>query len=104
MRRFYRSRAARLPPPPPGRAPQTKVQIQLLHALRTHALQFNQGDTMILSYSSCPTCLTGSPWHVIKVSFVGAGCAFWVSLCACTWSVFSRWGDVLVPQVLIGSL
>src|SRR5260370_23439125 len=53
MRRFYRSRAARLLPPPPGRAPQTQtqIQIQLLHPLRAHTLQFCQGDTMILSYS-----------------------------------------------------
>src|SRR5260370_3231632 len=61
MRRFYRSRAARLLPPPPGRAPQTQtqIQIQLLHPLRAHTLQFCQGDTMILSYSIPAVALTG---------------------------------------------
>ena len=55
MRRFYRSRAARLLPPPPGRAPQTQIQIQLLHPLRTDAFQLSQWDTMILSYSIFPS-------------------------------------------------
>jgi len=41
------SRIGPAPPPPSGRAPQ--IQIQLLHPLRTHTLQFGQGDTMILS-------------------------------------------------------
>ena len=58
MRRFYRSRAARLLPPPPGRAPQTHKQIQLLYPLRTHTLQFCQGDTMILSYANPRRSLT----------------------------------------------
>src|SRR5487761_138282 len=54
MRRFYLGRGGRLPPPPPGPpppAPHTHKQIQLLHPLRTHTLQFGEGDTMILSYS-----------------------------------------------------
>ncbi len=43
---FYTRRAARLLPPPPGRAPQTQKQIQFLHPLRTHTLQPHKGDTM----------------------------------------------------------
>ncbi len=53
MRGFYLARAARLLPPPPGRVPRTQIQIQLLHPLRTHTLQFCQGDTMILSNAKC---------------------------------------------------
>ena len=63
MRRFYLGRAARLLPPPPGRAPHTHKQIQLLHPLRTHTLQFGEGDTMILSYSTnARICGGGGDW------------------------------------------
>ena len=69
---FYTRRAARLLPPPPGRAPQTQKQIQFLHPLRTHTLQPRQGDTMNPSNANAAPFLDSCEEQAYNHPFVTA--------------------------------